>query len=107
MRQERRLESDDKPLRSPTEPHHFARTTRLAQRVKLRWPMMLLTGVCAAAAAYGGGRLLAEVNAAQATTANLTLAYGSCGVLGAILGFGFSMFLKVALEAWWEAHRVD
>jgi hypothetical protein len=89
------------------EPHHFAQTTKLAERVQLRWPMWALTGFCAVCGALAGGRFLAEVNAAQATTANLTLAYASCGVLGAILGFGLSMFLKVMLEAWWQAHRAD
>jgi hypothetical protein len=89
------------------QPHHFAQTTRLAERVRLRWPMMVLTGVCSAVASFGGGQFLAKVNAAQATKANLTLAYGSCAVLGAILGFGLSMFLKVTLEAWWQANQAD
>ena len=100
----RRASSSNKP---PAQPHHFARTTRLAERMRMGWPMIVLTGLCAAAGAYFGGNLLAEINAAELTRANLTVAFVSCGVLGAILGFGLSMFFKVAIDAWWQAHQHD
>ncbi len=97
----------ERSMEQPTQPHHFAERTHLAHRVQLRWPMLVLTLICAIIGSFLGGSFLAEVNAAQATTANLALAYGSCGVLGAILGFGASMFLKVVLEALWQAHQAD
>jgi hypothetical protein len=86
--------------------HHFAPTTPLSHhRSQLGWVLLALSLAGAFVGAVIGGILLSRINAERITGASLTLAVGSCGVLGGLGGFAFFSFARVFLQAVRQAHR--
>ncbi len=84
---------------------HFAPSTRLSHRERVSRTLLVLSILGALGGAIVGGGLLAVLNWEKATVANVTLAVLSCAVLGGLLGFWLSSFLKVLGQAWWQAHE--
>ena len=100
------LPTADQPLRRERpQQHHFAPPTPLSHRQKMGRMMSVLSGAGAILGGGAGGALLALLNWEKVTVANMALATVSCAILGALVGFLGGSFVKVAFEAWWQAHR--
>ena len=80
-------------------------TSRLRHRGAFGWFMIVCSIVGGIAGAAVGGWWLARANWQYLSLGSLLLAVGSCGILGALVGFWISSFSQVVLQTLIDAHR--
>jgi amino acid transporter len=87
------------------EPPRFAPTTRLGQRHKLGWPIVIATLTGMILGGFGGGLWTLLTSRAPTPAAVIGLGVVAFAALGGILAFATVGFTQVLLGAIWQAMR--
>lgn len=83
----------------------FAPLSRLRDRTRLGWTVLLPIGAGAIGGGAWGTMVLAQVNQGKLRLAGLTVVAISCTVIGAFLAFLSSSFLDMSVRAMLQARR--